>query len=701
MSLWMNFFSPSPKIVPLPKLEGLSYAFAMPDANKPLWSPSVELRKNCLLTQFASSYYGMDKLEDWSPSGYRQLHLKSVQDPDKFWRSVAEFTLGIRSLNSIYVPDLSSPILKADWFLGQKLNYAQSVLRFCKIHPDQVALYELFENPEWTKDSETTPRTLSFAELEAKVSQCAKSLQKAGVKKGDRIAAYLPNRSEAVIGWLATASLGAVWTSASPDFGVQGVLDRFGQIEPKVLLVTDRYWYNGTENSMSEKNQAICKALTSLELVVEVKAWAPFSASDKASNFKSWDEFLSESRASDIDFAMVEFSHPLMILFSSGTTGIPKCIVHSHGGTVLQHAKEHQLQSNVQAGDCLFYFSTLGWMMWNWLVTGLASGASLMLFDGSPLTGDGRALQRYAKKASCTHFGTSAKFIESSLKMNVNWNPIQDPMPRLRVVFSTGSPLSSEGFEYVYKNMKADVQLASISGGTDIVSCFVLGNPWSPVYSGEIQGPGLGMDVQVFSDEGQSIEGFDKGELVCATAFPSMPVGFWNDPGQEKYKGAYFDRFQIQGKSIWCHGDFIHKTAHGGYLILGRSDAVLNPGGVRIGTAEIYRQVEKVEEVLESLVIGQNWQNDVRVVLFVKLKSEFRLDDQLANKIKKTIRAHATPRHIPAKIIAVPEIPRTKSGKLLELAVRNIVHGWEVKNKEAMANPECLDYFKDLSELKN
>lgn len=634
---------------------------------------------------------------------YNDLHGWSIQNPQAFWSAVVQFT-GVQMhpawsgdqnqvLSQIETAHLSE---KNKWFQGFKINYAENVLNKGLSTPDQTALYWLSEGPLHPGEK---VESMSFLELRRQVQLCASALRKRGVQPKDRIAGYLPNRPEAIVAFLATASLGAIWTSASPDFGVQGVLDRFGQVEPKVLFVCDRYWYGGKEISMSEKNLGVIRGLApGLQSVIEIST----SKQKAEAGAQSWSEFLGTGEPLQIEFYKADFSHPLMILFSSGTTGLPKCIVHGHGGTVLQHFKEHQLQSDIKSGDCVFYFSTLGWMMWNWLVSALGSGASVMLYDGSPLLGDGKTLLRFAKNCGCTHFGTSAKFLESAQKMNVKWFPEKDgDLSLLRVLFSTGSPLSEEGFRYVYENIKSDLQLASISGGTDIVSCFVLGNPWSPVFAGQIQGAGLGMDVQVFGEQGVPITDLEKGELVCLSPFPCMPVGFWKDPMDQKYQQAYFEKFSWQGKPVWCHGDFIHRTRQGGFVILGRSDAVLNPGGVRIGTAEIYRQVEKVDEVLESIVVGQNWQNDVRVVLFVRLKEGATLSETLVQKIKTTVRSGATPRHVPAVIISVPEIPRTKSGKLLELAVRNIIHGELVKNQEAMANPESLQYFKDLPALKS
>jgi acetoacetyl-CoA synthetase len=481
---------------------------------------------------------------------------------------------------------------------------------------------------------------------------------------------------------LATASLGAIWSSCSPDFGVQGVLDRFGQIEPKVLFCADRYLYGGKEFDQRAKNAEVLAGLPSVRKAVVAGYDGGFGG------------FESAHAAGEIAFERVGFNDPLYILYSSGTTGVPKCIVHGVGGTLLQHLKEHRLHSDVRDGDRLFYFTTLGWMMWNWLVSGLASGAGLVLYDGSPFVQRGRILFDMADEEGLTHFGTSAKYLDAIAKINLRPRETHR-LERLRAVLSTGSPLVPEGFDYVYRSIKQDVCLSSISGGTDIVSCFVLGNPMLPVWRGEIQCKGLGLAVEVFDDEGRSLTA-EKGELVCTKPFPAMPIGFWNDPDGAKYRAAYFEKYP----NVWRHGDWCEITEHGGIVIYGRSDAVLNPGGVRIGTAEIYRQVESLEEVVESLVIGQDWDDDVRVVLFVKLREGLALDDALVAKIKKRIRDNTTPRHVPAKVLQVADIPRTKSGKIVELAVRNVVHGQPVKNVEALANPEALEHYRDRAELR-
>ena len=515
--------------------------------------------------------------------------------------------------------------------------------------------------------------------------------------EGDRVAGYLPNLPETLVAMLATTALGAIWSSASPDFGVQGVLDRFGQIEPKVLVCVDGYWYNGKAVDCLEKNAEVVARMPSLVKTVVVPYLAERPDIGAIANAVGWNDIAAVDAGKEVVFNRVAFDHPLFIMFSSGTTGVPKCIVHCHGGVLLQHLKEHQLHSDVRPGDRLFYFTTCGWMMWNWLVSGLAAGATLLLYDGSPFAARGKVLFDYAEAEKMTHFGTSAKYIDAAAKLGLTPGRTHE-LGALRAMFSTGSPLSPEGFDWVYREIKADILLASISGGTDIISCFVLGNPVLPVYRGEIQCRGLGMAVDVFDDEGRPVRS-QKGELVCTKPFPVMPVGFWNDPDGAKYHAAYFERFA----GVWCHGDFSELTAHDGMIIYGRSDATLNPGGVRIGTAEIYRQVEQLPEILESLVIGQDWppgkNDDVRVVLFVKLQEGHTLDAALVERVKQQIRDNTTPRHVPARVVQVQDIPRTKSGKIVELAVRNVVHGQPVKNVEALANPEALDFFRGRAEL--
>ncbi|KDV07608.1 acetoacetyl-CoA synthetase [Brucella suis 1330] len=538
-------------------------------------------------------------------------------------------------------------------------------------------------------------RRLTWNDLHALVSKLQQFMLSEGVQPGDRVAGMMPNMPEAVALMLAASSIGAVWSSCSPDFGVQGVLDRFGQIEPKLFFACDGYWYNGKRIAVADKVAEVTAKLPGLKRAVIVTYLGEAEAvADKAEKGIALYAALEPFKAKPVEFTQLPFDHPLYILFSSGTTGIPKCIVHRAGGVLLQHLKEHRLHADLRDGDRFFYFTTCGWMMWNWLASGIASGATLMLYDGSPFYPDGNVLFDYAAAEGMTYFGTSAKFIDAVLKAGLKPGETHD-LSALRTISSTGSPLSPEGFAFVYDAIKKDVHLASISGGTDIVSCFVLGVPTEPVWQGEIQGAGLGMAVDVWNDDGKPVRG-EKGELVCTKAFPSMPLQFWNDAQGEKYQAAYFERFD----NIWCHGDFAEWTEHGGIVIHGRSDATLNPGGVRIGTAEIYNQVEQMPEIAEALCIGQDWDRDVRVVLFVRLAEGVVLDDDLKARIRTKIRTGATPRHVPAKIIAVRDIPRTKSGKIVELAVRDIVHGREVKNREALANPEALEFYRDIAELQ-
>ena len=634
---------------------------------KPLWTPSRERAQASELARF---------MRLAGKTSYEELHRWSIERSADFWELVWRFAevrgeMGDRRLIE------ADRMPGARWFPDARLNYAENLLRERDAAPAITF---------WGEDR--VKRRLSKRQLYDLVSRIAQALADAGVKKGDRVAGYLPNVPEATAALLATASLGAVWSSCSPDFGVQGVLDRFGQIEPKILFCADGYIYGGKEFDSQEKASQVLERLPSVEECVVVDyLGAPASAGT------SLFDFLDAFDPAEIRFERVEFNHPLYILYSSGTTGVPKCIVHGTGGSLLQHLKEHRLQSDVKPSDRLFYFTTLGWMMWNWLVSGLASGATLILYDGSPFVGRGKVLFDLAEAEGVTHFGTSAKFIDALGKAGLKPKETHR-LDELRTILSTGSPLVPEGFDYIYANVKDDVCLSSISGGTDIVSCFVLGNPIGPVWRGEIQAKGLGMAVEVFDENGTSLRG-EKGELVCTKPFPSMPVGFWNDPDGAKYRAAYFEKFP----NVWRHGDWCEETEHGGFIIYGRSDAVLNPGGVRIGTAEIYRQVESLDPIVESLVIGQDWESDVRVVLFVKLKDGLTLDESLSSQIKKRIRDNTTPRHVPAKILQVTDIPRTKSGKIVELAVRDVVHGRQVKNIEALANPEALEHFRNRSEL--
>ena len=652
----------------------------------PIWQPSAQQIAATRLTAFVAAAN-----QRWNRrlagADYQSLHAWSIEHPEEFWVSVWEFGAVRGEMGATVVIDRDK-MPGARWFPEARLNFAENLLRR-RDEADALVF--------WGEDK--VKGRASHAELYRAVAQTAAALRAMGVGRGYRVAAYLPNLPAAVVAMLATASIGAIFSSASPDFGVQGVVDRFGQIEPKVLFACDGYFYNGKTIDCLGKLAEIAARMPSLERVVVV----PYAGSDgdiaAVKHGVSLGDFLAPFAAEkEIRFERLPFDHPLCIMYSSGTTGVPKCIVHCAGGALLQHLKEHQLHSDVRVGDRLFYFTTCGWMMWNWLVSGLASGATLLLFDGSPFVGRGSILFDYADAEGMTHLGTSAKFIDAIAKIDLKPRLTHRLTP-LRAMLSTGSPLVAEGFDYVYANIKQDIQLASVSGGTDIISCFVLGNPNGPVYRGEIQCAGLGMAVDVFDDAGRPVRG-EKGELVCTRSFPVMPIGFWKDEDGAKYRAAYFERFD----NIWCHGDFAEITAHGGFIIYGRSDATLNPGGVRIGTAEIYRQVEKLAEVVESIVIGQDWppgnSGDVRVVLFVKLREGMVLDEALINRIKQVIKDNTTPRHVPGKILQVNDIPRTKSGKIVELAVRNVVHGAAVKNVEALANPEALEYFRDRAELK-
>lgn len=605
------------------------------------------------------------------------LHDWSIRERDAFWSLIWDHCGVIGSKGDRILLD-GARMPGARFFPDASLNFAENLMRG---GDDGLAIISRAETG--------AERRMSRADLAALVSRLQQYFRSIGVKPGDRIAAMLPNVPEAVAAMLAAASIGAIWSSCSPDFGVEGVLDRFGQIEPVLFIACDGYFYAGKKIDVTDKVRQIAGRLPTARATILVSY-----AGIATAVAPMLDQALAPFSARPVEYERLPFSHPLYILFSSGTTGRPKCIVHSAGGTLLQHLKEHRLHAGIREADRLFYFTTLGWMMWNWLVSGLAAGATLLLFDGSPFHPTGNTLFDFAESTRMTHFGTSAKFIDAARKAGLEPRLTHD-LSALRVLMSTGSPLSPEGFDWAYRAVKADMHLASISGGTDIVSCFVLGDPTRPVFSGQIQGPGLGMAVDVWDENGRSVRG-EKGELVCVRAFPAMPIGFWNDPDGAKYHDAYFSRFP----GVWRHGDFAEWTAEGGMIIHGRSDATLNPGGVRIGTAEIYNQVEKLPEIAESICIGQETGDDVRIVLFVRLSPGVALDAELEKVIRDRIRAGASPRHVPARILAVADIPRTKSGKITELAVREVVHGRPVKNIEALANPEALDHFRDRPELR-
>jgi acetoacetyl-CoA synthetase len=644
-----------------------------------LWQPSPDRIAAARLTAFINEVNRRHGLDIGDMAALWQW---SVDHPAAFWSDVWDLCGVIGAKGAGPILDDPSRLPGAVWFPKARLNFAENLLRR---RGDGDAL--VF----WGEDK--VKRRLSHDQLYGLVARLAAAMRGQGIVAGDRVAGFLPNMPEAVAGMLAAASIGAVWSSASPDFGVQGVLDRFGQIAPKLLLAADGYWYNGKSHDLRDKLKGIVEGLPSVERLVVVPYLADEPDVGGLPRAETLQTYLAPYQAGAIAFAPLPFDHPLTIMFSSGTTGAPKCILHGAGGTLLQHLKEHQLHSDIHPGDRIFYFTTCGWMMWNWLASGLASGATLLLYDGAPSLEGGRVIFDYADAEAMTFLGTSAKWIDAIAKAGLRPKETHR-LAHLRTIASTGSVLAPEGFDYIYQAVKSDVCLSSISGGTDIVSCFMLGNPIGPVWRGEVQCRGLGMRVEVYDDEARPLRG-QKGELVCTQAFPCVPLGFWNDPTGEKFHSAYFDRFP----GVWTHGDWVELTAHDGIVVFGRSDATLNPGGVRIGTAEIYRQVEAIDEVAEALVIGQDWQHDVRVVLFVRLKDGLKLDQALIERIKTRIRDNTTPRHVPAKVIQVADIPRTRSGKIVELAVRDLVHGRAIKNKEALANPEALDQFCGMQEL--
>jgi acetoacetyl-CoA synthetase len=647
---------------------------------KPLWQPSPERVANANIAVFARM---LESRHGVSLPDYEALHRFSLDRMEDFWTAVWDDCDVIAETRGERVLADGDKMPGARFFPDARLNFAENHLRR---RDDGPAL--IF------RSEDKVERSMSWAELYDNVSRLAQALRAAGIGPGDRCAGFVPNMPETIVATLAVASLGAVWTSCSPDFGVQGVLDRFGQVEPKLLFCADGYNYNGKSHDSLGRVREILAGLPSVENVVVFSLLADEPDVSAVPNARRLADFVAPFDAGEIDFVQMPFNAPLYVLYSSGTTGVPKCILHGAGGTLLQHMKEHRLHSDVKPGDRVFYFTTCGWMMWNWLVGGLTQEATLLLYDGSPFHPDGNVLFDFADAHGMTLFGTSAKYIDALSKAGLKPMDSHD-LSTVRAIASTGSPLAPEGFDYVYSNIKKDICLSSISGGTDIVSCFMLGSPAGPVWRGEIQAAGLGMAVEVFDDDGNSVIG-EKGELVCTRPFPPMPIGFWNDARDARYRAAYFERYP----NIWHHGDFVERTDHGGFVMYGRSDATLNPGGVRIGTAEIYRQVEAMDEVVEAICIGQEWESDVRVVLFVRLRDGLALDDDLRDRIRGQVRANCTPRHVPARIVQIADIPRTKSGKITELAVRDMVHGREIKNKEALANPEALDLYQDIPELR-
>ncbi|MEM7195739.1 MAG: acetoacetate--CoA ligase [Pseudomonadota bacterium] len=645
---------------------------------KLLWQPDSDKTAKTQLAEFITRV----SAECDSVNDYDTFYQWSVDHSDLFWDRVWQWSdvISSRSADKILIQPDAMP--GAEWFPGSQLNYAENMLRF---RDDKTALIFRSESGQ--------VRRLTYAELFEEVRRIANYLKSEGVSVGDRVAGYMSNTIETIVAMLATASLGAIWSSCSPDFGVKGVKERFSQIEPCILFAINGYQFGGKDIPVVDTIRDVVKSIPSIRSVVMVPFIDEPSAMEVSGigDFVWWKQI--ESTDDPLEFVQLDFDHPLYILYSSGTTGAPKCIVHGAGGTLLQHLKEHRLHCDIKREDVLFYFTTCGWMMWNWLLSGLASGCTLLLYDGSPFFPRRRSLWQVAEEHRISVFGTSARYLAALAKARIK--PMEDyDLSSLRAVLSTGSPLAPDHFEYVYSNVKSDLMLSSISGGTDIVSCFVLGNPMRPVYKGEIQCRGLGMAVDVYDEDGSSVVG-QRGELVCTRPFPSMPLGFWNQPDDEKFHQAYFSRF----KGVWAQGDFAELTPRDGIVIYGRSDAVLNPGGVRIGTAEIYRQVEKVDEITESLCIGQIWDHDVRIVLFVVLVEGAVLDSDLKRKIRQVIQTNTTRRHVPKKIISVADIPRTLSGKIVELAVRDIVHGAAVKNTEALANPESLEHFRNLTEL--
>ncbi len=646
-----------------------------------MWQPTSD---QVHLTQMDQFRRIVNKKFNLQIDSYENLHDWSVNNIRQFWEEMWGYGDIIYSEHYKEVVDDLTKMPGAKWFSGARLNYAENLLRF---RDNKIALVFQREDQQL--------RSLTYEELYCTVARMAHALQEAGVVTGDRVAGFMPNTPEAVIAMLASASIGAIWSSSSPDFGIKGVLDRFSQIKPKVLFAANGYFYNGKTFNSLEKLEGILNELPSVEKVVVVPYTEERADISTIRNGIHHEDFISDVDVPELVFEQLPFDHPLYIMYSSGTTGLPKSIVHGAGGTLIQHLKELRLHTDLRRDDTIFYFTTCGWMMWNWLVSSLAVGATVVLYDGSPFYPDQNAMWEMIQDLGITVFGTSAKFIaacqEAELIPGTEFN-----LSKLRAILSTGSPLVEENFDYVYKEIKEDILLASISGGTDIISCFALGNPTLPVYRGELQCRGLGMNVYSYDSSGNSLMD-EKGELVCTSPFPSMPIYFWNDPDGVKYHDAYFGEFS----GVWTHGDYITVNEHGGVMIFGRSDATLNPGGVRIGTAEIYRVVEALPEVADSLVVGQKWEDDERVILFVKMNEDSELTEELVDTILKTIRSECSPRHVPAVVLSVEDIPYTINGKKVEIAAKKIIHGEEVLNRDALANPESLDLYREIMDLES